>query len=392
MSAFAFRMLSSMNEVTRAAWDALLDERATPFLRWDFLAAMEAGGCVGAVATGDWLPRHLTLWRGERLVAAAPAYLKQGSDGDFARDWDWASAAQRAGIRFYPKLCVTVPFTPATGRRFLIAADVDRTAALRALLDGAIATAKSGKATTVQVLFPLPDEAAELEALGMAIRLSYQFHWKNDKYTKLQDFLDRLDAKKRHQQKRERAAPATQGITIRTLRKAELDANPVQWAHTAYALHRATIDKLPWGRGWLTERFYEIVFAKMSDNIELVVAEREGHVIAGAVNVASRTRLYGRYWGCFEDHPFLHFNVCLYHSIDECIARGTLVFEGGAGGEHKLARGFEPSETYSAHLFFHPRLDVALRSHLAGETASIKEGIADWRSRKSLLKDALVDG
>jgi hypothetical protein len=378
------RVCQSIHDVPRAAWDALLDERAMPFLRWDWLASLEESGCV--TPRRGWRPRHLAVWRGERLVAAAPAYLSESSDGDFSRDWDWASAVERAGVHWYPKLCLTVPFTPATGRRLLVAQGEDRAACVAALLGGARQLAEEERLTTVQVLFPDPEEVAELEQAGWAIRLSYQYHWRNAGYREPEDFLARLDSKRRNQHKRERAAPASQGITIRTVRGEELAADAVTWARTAFALHHATVEKLPWGRGWLNQRFYELVMTRMPEAVEVVAAWREGRVIAGAFNMASRTHLYGRYWGCFEEHRFLHFNVCFYHSIDECIVRGLEVFEGGAGGEHKIVRGFEPAETYSAHLFLEPRVDAALRRHLVGETAELRMGLERWRTSAPILK------
>ena len=380
----ALRIATAIADIPERAWNALLDERATPFLDHRWLEALEATGCAGP--EHDWSPRHLTLWDGARLVAAAPAYLRGDSDGDFSRDWDLAQSAMRAGIGYYPKLSLTVPFTPATGRRFLVAAGEDRAACVGALVAGARAVAEAERAGAVQVLFPDAGEVAELGALGMAVRLSHQYHWINHGYREPADFLARLDSKRRNQQRRERAAPAAQGIAIRTVRGGELAADPRGWARTAHALHRSTIEKLAWGRGWLNLAFYERVMARMPEHLEVVVAERAGRVVAGAFNVASPTHLYGRYWGCVEDHPFLHFNVCLYHSMDECIRRGVQVFEGGAGGEHKLARGFEPAPTWSAHLFSDRRFDAAVRRHLAAESARFEEALARFRDQSSVLR------
>ncbi|HMC33406.1 MAG TPA: GNAT family N-acetyltransferase, partial [Myxococcales bacterium] len=227
---------------------------------------------------------------------------------------------------------------------------------------------------TWQVLFPDEAGARELEEAGMALRVSWQFHWRNERYRSIDDFLARFNSKRRHMLRREMAAPAEQGIEIRTIRGEELRREPARWAKAAHALHRSTVDKLMWGRRWLNEKFYLAAFAGMSDAIEVVAAFRGGELIAGAFNVASPTRLYGRYWGCFEEHPFLHFNVCYYHSIADCIARNLQVFEGGAGGEHKLPRGFLPALTYSAHGFTDAKLDRAVRQHLARETPHRLDG------------------
>jgi predicted N-acyltransferase len=365
--------------IPESAWDALLDDAATPFVRWAWLEALEHAGCVAE--EHGWRPRHLALWDGEGLVAAAPAYLLDTSDGDFSRDWGWADAAQRAHIPYYPKLSLTVPFTPVTGRRILVAPGFDRALATQAIAAGARELARAEGATSVHVLFPLESEAAELERAGLAQRIAFQYHWKNAGYHSTDDYLARFDSKRRNQLKRERAQPAKDGITIRTIR------NPgPEWAPRVFDLHRHTIDKMMWGRRWLNRPFYERVFTRMPEPLEVVAAEKDGKLIAGAFNLATKTHLYGRYWGCFEEHKFLHFNVCLYHSIDECIARGVQVFEGGAGGEHKLMRGFEPAETWSAHLFLDPRLENPIRSYIAREAEERAQQLARWRAESPILK------
>lgn len=374
------RVYAQIGDIPGPAWDALAGEGATPFLRHVWLASLEAAGC--AVPLTGWHGCHLTVWSRGRLVAAAPAYLKDDSDGDFSRDWGWADAALRAGIPYYPKLVVAVPFTPVTGRRLLTAADVDRGRALEALLGAAEAAARARGARSLHVLFPSPEEARELEGAGWARRISFQYHWRNHGYTDPEAFLGCFDSKRRNQARRERAQPARQGITIRTVRGAEVTA----FADTLFELHRTTVDKLMWGRRWLNRDFYRRVFEAMPDAIEVVLAERAGRVVAGAFNVATETHLYGRYWGCFDEHPFLHFNVCLYHSIDECIRRGVQVFEGGAGGEHKIQRGFEPAETYSAHRFLDERLELPLRQHIAQEAEERAIALARWRAASPILK------
>jgi predicted N-acyltransferase len=239
---------------------------------------------------------------------------------------------------------------------------------------------------SLHALFPDEDEAAEHARAGLSVRVSYQFHWRNRGYRSVDDFLARFNAKKRAMLRREMAAPQKQGISIRTVRGDELAQDRLRWARAAHDLHRSTVDKLMWGRRWLNEKFYEMVFASMPGDVEVVAAEKGGRLIAGAFNVRSATRLYGRYWGCLEEHPFLHFNVCYYHSIAECIARGVEVFEGGAGGEHKLSRGFEPSLTWSAHRAFDPRLDEALRGHLRTETPQRAEAIERYRAESGIFK------
>jgi hypothetical protein len=376
----ALSVHGSIGEIPAAEWDALHahePEVASPFVRHAFLAAAEESGC--ASARSGWRPRHLAARRGGALVAAAPAYVRTDSDGDFARDFDLAAAAERAGVGYYPKLALCVPFTPVTGRRVLVAPGEDRDALAAALLERARRLAADEGLGAVQVLFPAVDEARPLEAAGLAPRVDFQYHWRNDGYRAPDDFLARFPSKRRTALRRERAAPARQGIAIRTVRGDELARDPAGWARDCFALHRASTDRMAWGMRFVNRRFYERVLASMPDAVEVVEARREGRLVAMAFNLTSRTRLYGRYWGAAEDHPFLHFNVALYHSIDECIRRGVEVFEGGAGGEHKLARGFEPAETLTAHRLADRRLDDAVRRHLRAERAAREEAVRRWR-------------
>jgi len=370
----------SISEIPAAEWDALLaheHDAASPFVRHAFLAAVEESGSASPRA--GWSPRHLAVRRNGALVAAAPAYVRSSSDGDFSRDYDIAAAAERAGIAYYPKLVLGVPFTPATGRRVLAAPGEDRRALATAVVERARRLARDEGLGAVQVLFPDADEARDLEAAGLALRIDFQYHWRNAGYRTPDDFLARFSSKRRNAIRRERAAPARQAISIRTVRGDELSRDPAGWARDCFALHRAATDRMTWGMRWVNRKFYERVLASMPDAVEVVAAVREGRLVAMAFNVASSSRLYGRYWGAAEDHPFLHFNVALYHSIDECIRRGVSVFEGGAGGEHKLMRGFEPAETFAAHALTDLRLDAAVRRHLAAERDSRIDAVQRWR-------------
>jgi uncharacterized protein len=384
MAGLRVRVLGAIAEVPRDDWNRLLGSEATPFVDWRWLWALEDSGCASPRA--GWVARHVTLWRGERLVAAAPGYLKMDSDGDFSRDFDLASAAIRARRRYYPKLVVGVPFTPVTGRRLLFSPDEEPLPVLRSLGDALRDLVKSEGCGTAQVLFPRADEADALAEQGFARRVSHQFHWHNEGYRTPDDFLARFSAKRRHMVRRERAAPEKQGIEIRTVRGEELASARKDWGRAAHALHASTVEKLMWGRGWLDRGFYDRIFEVMPEPLEVVAATRGGKLVAGAFNVATPTHLYGRYWGCFEEHPFLHFNVCYYHSVDECIRRGVQVFEGGAGGDHKLARGFLPAETHSAHVFADARLDAAFRAHLDEETRERSEALAAWHRESPILR------
>ncbi|MSP63878.1 MAG: GNAT family N-acetyltransferase, partial [Myxococcales bacterium] len=270
--------------------------------------------------------------------------------------------------------------------RILVAPGEDRARCIAAITGGARRLATEAGAHSVHVLFPLADEADELQAAGFSRRVALQYHWRNDGYREPEDFLARFDSKRRNVARRERAEPARQGIAIRTVRGDELAADHPTWARAAFHLHRSTVEKLMWGRGWLNLPFYERLFSAMPDALEVVTAHRGGKLIAGAFNVASSTHLYGRYWGCLEDHRFLHFNVCLYHSIDECIRRGVRFFEGGAGGEHKLARGFEPAETFSSHTFLDRRLETPIAATIAHESTERALAVQRWRATSPILK------
>jgi predicted N-acyltransferase len=386
VTALRVEVHGAIGEIAAEEWDGLLAHepgRASPFLRHAFLAALEESG--SASARSGWRPRHLAVRRGGRLVAAAPAYRRTGSDGDFSRDWEWAAAARRAGIPYYPKLLLSVPFTPATGRRVLVAAGEDRASLVARVADAARRLAADEGMHGIHVLFPWPEEARELEAAGLALRVDFQYHWRNERYGSLDAFLARFPSKRRNAIRRERAAPGRQGISIRTVRGDELARDPAGWARDCHRLHAASTDRMTWGMRWVNERFYARALATLPDAVEVVEARREGRLVAMAFNLASPERLYGRYWGCVEDHPFLHFNVALYHSIEECIRRGVSVFEGGAGGEHKLARGFEPAETWSAHLHLDPRLDEAVRRQLAEERAQRLHAVSRWREEHARL-------
>jgi hypothetical protein len=383
MTGIEVRVYEGLQGISRTVWNGLLDGEATPFLRWEWLEALESSGCVSQ--STSWVPLHVVIHRGADVVAAAPAYLRDDTDGDFSRDWGWAQAAMRAGVPFYPKLVVGVPFTPVTGRRLLVAPGERREQWVPVLLAGLQQLAERAGAATVQVLFPVAEEAGELEAHGWSRRIDFQFHWLNHGYATPEAFLACFNAKKRHQSRRERAAPEKAGVTIRTVRGEELARDRARWARDAHDLHRSTVDKLMWGRRWLNRAFYDLVFERMPENLEVVAAERDGRLVAGAFNLSSPTHLWGRYWGCFEEIPFLHFNVCLYHSIDECIRRGAERFEGGAGGQHKLARGFEPMETYSNHHFLDARPAGPFRAAIAREAAERQAALLRWRAESPIL-------
>ena len=373
------KVFHGLAEIPRPAWDALLVPDDNPFVSWTFLEALEASR--SAAPNRGWGPCHLTAWRDDHLIAAAPAYVKNDSAGDFSRDWGLADSAGRYGVSYYPKLVIGVPFSPVTGRRILTAPGVDRHEAARLLVELARELCRRSELGVVQVLYHRADELPLMVEAGMSPRALVQYHWRNGGYSTFDDWLAALPSKKRTQIRRERRAPEAEKIAIRTVRGDELRQSPEEWAHRTFELYAANCEKHYWGGAYLNQRFYERIYTAMPESAELVVAERAGRVIAGAFNLATASHLFGRYWGCLEEHPFLHFNVCIYHSVAECIARGVQVFEGGAGGEHKLARGFDPALVYTSYLLPDRALHDAVTRYFAAETAQRQEEIARYNER-----------
>jgi predicted N-acyltransferase len=366
------RTLSAISEVSKEAWNALLPSSAIPVLRWEWIHALESSG--SATPERGWCPAHLAAFRGGTLVAAVPAWRKFHSMGEYIYDFGWASAAERAGLAYYPKLVVGVPLSPLTGERFLVAQSEGeaKEALRRRLLEAAVAHARESGCSSVHVLFCTGEEVTALSGDAFFERRTLQYHFQNRGYETYDDFLARFDSKRRHQLRRERAAASAQGIAIETIRSEALEA---AHAELAWSFYEATASRHSWGPVQLTRDFFLRVFAQMPEKLEMVLARREGRVVAGAFNLKSRSRLYGRYWGAFEDHPFLHFHVCLYHSIDDCIRLGRQVFEPGAGGEHKVARGFEPTRIHSLHRIFDERLERAVRQACATECLHVEAAV-----------------
>jgi uncharacterized protein len=369
VAAWKVEVVQNIGAVKREDWNALLTEQDAPVLRWEWLDALESSG--SATKRKGWEAAHFLLHENDRLIAAAPAWLKHHSMGEYVYDFAWANAAVQFGVHYYPKLLVGVPLSPLTARRFITAPHVDAAKARATLLEAVKAVAREAELSSVHVIFPPEAEAAELQKLGLFRRVGMQYHWRNAGYRTYDDFLARFDSKRRNQLKRERGAAEKQGIALRTIESPELS---VEHARIAYRCYESTVAKNGWGQVQLNREFFERAFKALPNHIELVVAEKgRGNVIAGAFNLKTPKRLYGRYWGCFEEHPFLHFNVCLYHSIDACIRNGREVFEPGAGGEHKISRGFVPTQIHSAHHIFEPKFAKAVQAFCERERAEVAE-------------------
>lgn len=364
-------------EVTQDRWSALVSGEDTPFQRWEWFDALESSGC--ASRSSGWQPMHFGLYEREKLVALAPGYLRSDSWGEFVFDQGWARAALQLGGEYYPKLTLAVPFTPVAGRRVLTAPAIEsaeRERLVKTLLAALARVAGELGLSSVHLLFLTDEEARWARELGWVLRYGVQYQWFKGECRSWGDYLARFDSKKRNKIKRESRAVEAQGISVTTRRGGELGVKDAPLIH---ALYRKTVDRYLWGRPYLNEKFFIELLSRCPEMLELVEAKVGDSVIAGAFNVADEKRLFGRYWGCFEEREFLHFKVCYYHSIEECLARGVERFEGGAGGEHKLSRGFEPVRTVSAHWVFDQRLDRAVRETLEREREMVEREIEGVR-------------
>lgn len=371
------RTCTRMADIGEPAWNELVRDDTPPFLSYAFLDALERTGC--ASPDRGWTPAHLALYDGGTLKAAAPAYIKDNSEGEFVFDHGWAQFAEgRLGIPYYPKLILGVPFTPATGPRVLTREETDGPALVRTIGKELGRVARGLGVSSVHVLFPSEDQATLLAESGLAHRHGLQFHWRNQGYATFDDFLQRFSSKRRNQIRRETRAPAEQGIDIETLSGRDLGPELVD---AAYDFYLATVDKFYWGRRYLNRAFFEEICARLPDAVMLVLARDRGsrRPIGGAFNLVSKRALYGRYWGAREDRAFLHFNVCYYRGIAECIERKIDLFEPGAGGEHKLSRGFEPTITHSLHHLVDPRLDRAVRDFVERERQAVEQHVRQYR-------------
>lgn len=371
MTEIRLRILSSLSQISPSVWDACAAgeaDRPEPFLTHAFLQALEDSGC--ATARTGWAARHLVLEGPDGSVwAVAPAYLKSHSRGEYVFDQGWAQAYEQAGGHYYPKLQVSVPFTPVTGRRLLVRPGVDVGVAQARLAAGLVELARQSNASSVHVTFATQVEWAHLGQLGYLQRLDQQFQWTNLGYRTFEEFLDHLSSRKRKAIRRERRAALASGLEVQWLTGSDL--TEAAWdAFFAFYLHTG---ERKWGRPYLNRRFFSLLGERMADRVLLVMAVREGRYIAGALNLIGAHTLYGRYWGALEEHPFLHFEICYHQAVDYAIAHHLAVVEAGAQGEHKLARGYLPVETHSAHFIADPALRRAVAHYLDHERAQMTQ-------------------
>lgn len=373
MSIYQSQIISSLTEVTEQDWNGCCFNDATrhnPFLSHQFLSALEDSGC--ATAETGWLAQHVIIRNQGAVVGVMPLYLKNHSYGEYVFDHAWANAYQTAGGKYYPKLQSSIPFTPVAGPRLMVCpsqAKVNKREIQDHLLQCALTLAKGLEVSSLHVTFSEKDEWDFMAEHGLLRRQDQQFHWLNQGYGSFDDFLTALSSRKRKNIRKERRQALEGGIEVEILTGHEITAE--HWDHY-FAFYLDTANR-KWGRPYLNRQFFMLLGEKMSDQIVLIMCRREGRYIAGALNMVGDDTIYGRYWGALENHRYLHFEVCYYQAIDYAIKHGLTKVEAGAQGEHKLARGYLPTSTYSAHWISNPSFKSAIADYLIQERSAVKQ-------------------
>jgi uncharacterized protein len=409
-SEITLEAVSSVSQITAAEWDACANPQLdpadlngfdtlasstapggsgksstapyNPFVSHAFFSALEASG--SACARTGWGPRHLLARLDGEIAGLVPCYLKSHSQGEYVFDRGWADAYERAGGRYYPKLQAAVPFTPAAGPRLLIRGDVDADRIGTALASGLVALCDATEASSVHVTFAREAESRFLAEHGFLQRNDQQFHWHNQGYRSFDDFLATLNSRHRKAIKRERRDALASGITIHALTGSDITED----AWDAFFDFYMDTGSRKWGRPYLNRKFFSLIGASMADDVLLVMAKRNGNWIAGAINFIGSDTLFGRNWGAIEHHPFLHFEVCYYQAIDFAVSRGLKTVEAGAQGEHKIARGYLPQTTYSAHYIADPGLRDAIDTYLRRERVYVAEAARELTDAGPFRKSA----
>ncbi|MDY7012503.1 MAG: GNAT family N-acetyltransferase [Cyanobacteriota bacterium] len=359
---YTVQWIQKIAEIPRSAWDALAQPLETPFLEWEWLHNLEVSG--SATSRAGWQPCHLTVWRNRQLIAAAPLYIKSHSYGEFVFDHQWADLAHRLGTRYYPKLLGMTPFTPATGYRFLIAADEDEEELTGMMVAAIDHFCDRSRLSGCHFLFVDPDWKSTLERYGFNSWLHHSYIWANRGFKTFDDYLKVFNANQRRNIKRERKAVANAGLRVEMLAGEEI---PHFLFPEIYSFYSSTCDKFYWGSKYLTRKFFEKLYPHYRDRVVLVAAYREGddHRPVGlSFCLRKGQNLYGRYWGCFEEYDCLHFEACYYKPIEWAISQGIQMFDPGAGGRHKRRRGFPATPNHSLHRFYNPRMNKILRSYI----------------------------
>ena len=383
---YTVRVLSSIREIERDAWEGCANPSHEvpydPFISYEFLDAIERSDSASP-QTG-WATRHLAVESSTgEIVGVLPLYIKGHSQGEYVFDHAWAEAFYRAGGEYYPKLLSAVPFTPVTGRRILIKPSPQATLVETHLIAAGIEVTRQLEMSSLHINFLEEPQWQRLATQGFLGRTDQQFHWRNEGYRDFDDFLKRLSSKKRKNLKRERRLAIMNDITTHWLTGSDLQEE--HW-DAFYAFYMDTGSR-KWGRSYLNRQFFSLINQSMANNILLILCKREGRYIAGALNFIGSEVLYGRNWGCIEDHPFLHFETCYYQAIDFAIAHGLQRIEAGAQGPHKLARGYLPTRTYSAHWIANKSLRKAVSHYLSQERHYVDEEMTALLTTHSPFRD-----
>lgn len=366
---YTARIIDSISKVPSADWNACAGFD-NPFVRHEFIAALESSG--SAIAKTGWQAQHILLEAEDGAIAGVmPLYLKSHSYGEYVFDHNWAAAYERAGGRYYPKLQASIPFTPVTGPRLMARSDAPLKTVRAALLQAAIDHATALGVSSLHLTFLQADEWEQAGTAGFLQRTDQQFHWENQGYKNFGEFLENLSSRKRKTIRKERREAVADGIDIEIL--TGRDISEAHW--DAYFQFYVDTGNRKWGRPYLNRTFFSLLGQRMADRIVLVMCRRGGRYIAGALNLKGGDTLYGRYWGAIEERRFLHFEVCYYQAIDYAIAHGLRRVEAGAQGEHKLARGYLPSKTYSAHWIRDPGFRNAVANFLEQERRAVDQQI-----------------
>ncbi|MCW8931972.1 MAG: GNAT family N-acetyltransferase [Gammaproteobacteria bacterium] len=359
-----------ITHIEASQWNALVQDN-NPFLRYEFLAALETHDCVGEKF--GWFPRHIAVYQNKELIAAMPLYEKYNTYGEFVFDQSWADAWQQHGLRYYPKLVSAIPYTPALGQRLLVSKDVVTDEIYPLLIKALKEVTSQLNASGFHILFPQEVELKWLKEQGMLIRHDCQFHWHNKNYTCFDDFLNQLSSRKRKNIIKERQTVKKAGVTLKRLNGHQ--ASEQDWQKMAHFYTRTFNEK--WGTPTLNYDFFQEVANKLPSQIVLVLAEQADEVIAGALMFCSDNRLYGRFWGCDKTIKGLHFEACYYQGIEYCIENKLAIFEPGAQGEHKISRGFVPTLTRSAHYLMQNPFEQSIIQFIEHEKINVLNYIDD---------------
>ena len=382
---YHLEIIEKLTEVPAADWNALLPSDASPFLKHAFLSTLEETGCVGG-NTG-WQVAHLGLYKEDRLIGAMPLYLKQHSYGEFVFDWSWAQAYEQQGMQYYPKALCAIPFTPVQGSRILCAPDQPVVEIQSQLITGLKTLVVQNHLSSAHILFPLDDQIHEIVGQGFMLRDSVQFHWHNQEFTSFEQFLSVLTMKRRKNIRREREHVNSEGVSFLHVPGQSASDDDWEFFYRCYANTYLEHHSSP----YLKENFFKLLCERMPENLHLIIAQRNDKPIAASLLVVDTiaSKAYGRYWGAIEHIPLLHFETAYYQAIEYCIEHGIQTFEGGAQGEHKMARGFLPTTIHSAHFIADPRFAKAVKHFLEREHQGIGAYV-DELAEHSPLKSTKV--